>query len=374
MTARHLALTILLTMVSCGFPAWAGGPLGPTKIEITSAHPTPADTILATISGQWTDSCPPRNPRVARSGPEISIDTSTPAGICALVITPWHLDVSLGELAVGQYTVTVRNVPPFGPPSVLASTMFVVEPAPVCGDTSGPGGTNIPCRCGDIVTTNTRLNGSDPVLKTKCPCNGLIVAPGVTLHIGGTIMAGTDWNVCTEAFPSGIVLGPGATNVTITTGRIVGFEIGVRSDFDTGVTHSRIERLQILDSVSWGMRLEGDGNTVESNVVMRTDSKAGIEMIGTGNRVCFNQAEYGSFGIVIVGDDNTVCRNDALNNTPFDGIAICGRGNTVSQNRSEWNGGFGIFESCGSPPPNIYRSNRCTGNGAGLSFPPGLCR
>jgi hypothetical protein len=68
MTARRLASTILLTLLSCGFPAWAGIPIGPTRIEITPAHPTPDDTIVATVSGEWSDGCTPRNPSVSRSG------------------------------------------------------------------------------------------------------------------------------------------------------------------------------------------------------------------------------------------------------------------------------------------------------------------
>jgi hypothetical protein len=371
MTGRRLMLTMLLTILACGSPAWAGSPVGPTTIEITPAHPTPDDTIVATVSGEWSDTCTPQNPDVSRIKQAISIDTSTPAGFCGLAITPWHLDVSLGQLPAGEYTVTVRNFPPIGLPKELASTTFVVG---ICGDASGPGGTDVPCRCGNVVTTNTKLNGSDPVLKTPCPCNGLIVASGVTLDIGGTILAATDPNACTETFPSGIVLGPGATNVTITTGRIVGFEIGVRSDFDTGVTHGRFERLQILESVSFGFLLDGDDNTICSNVVRRTDQKAGIQVSGDRNVVCLNRAEYGSaFGMIVEGEDNTISRNVALEND-FDGFTICGGGNTVEQNRSDYNGRFGIVESCDGPPPNIYRGNRCTGNGAGPSDPPGLCR
>lgn len=53
-----------------------------------------------------------------------------------------------------------------------------------CGDGSGPGGTDVPCACGDRVTSDTVLDNSDPVVSTGptdvCPGLGLKVGGGVT--------------------------------------------------------------------------------------------------------------------------------------------------------------------------------------------------
>src|SRR5262245_51055164 len=80
-----------------------------------------------------------------------------------------------------------------------------------------------PCRCGDRVVTNTRLGGSDPVLTTTCPCDGLIVASGVSLEIGETITREND--ACSE-----ILIEGNATGVAVTDGRITGFGLGVDGD------------------------------------------------------------------------------------------------------------------------------------------------
>src|SRR5262249_28324449 len=94
-----------------------------------------------------------------------------------------------------------------------------VEPARAadCGEGVGA------CRCGDRVVPNSRLGGSDPVLTTTCPCDGLIVASGVSLQIGGTITGESD--AC-----SGILIEGNATGVAVTDGRITGFGLGVDGD------------------------------------------------------------------------------------------------------------------------------------------------
>src|SRR5262249_60332800 len=99
------------------------------------------------------------------------------------------------------------------------------------------------CHCGDRVVTNARLNGSDPVLRTVCPCDGLIVASGVTLEIRGTITGESD--LC-----SGIVVEGGATGVTVKTGRVTGFGLGVNRDHhEAPVSKTRLPALQIHRSV-----------------------------------------------------------------------------------------------------------------------------
>lgn len=66
---------------------------------------------------------------------------------------------------------------------ILASFMAVLmtaagAPAGAadCGDTAGPGGVRVACGCGDSVTTNTVLRGTDPVVTTVCTSIGLIIA------------------------------------------------------------------------------------------------------------------------------------------------------------------------------------------------------
>jgi hypothetical protein len=58
---------------------------------------------------------------------------------------------------------------------VWASTLIFLA-APVladCGDSID--GERVPCRCGDIVIADTRLQPDDPVVTERCPADGLLV-------------------------------------------------------------------------------------------------------------------------------------------------------------------------------------------------------
>jgi len=277
-----------------------------------------------------------------------------------------------------------------------------VEPARAadCGDGIGP------CRCGDRVVMNTRLGGSDPVLTTTCPCDGLIVASGVSLEIGGTITGQSD--AC-----SGILIEGNATGVAVTDGRITGFGLGVDGDSLGAASGNRFANLQIRGGFA-GFLLTGDANVVESNVV-RDALVAGLMLIGNGNTVRLNRAEGAVLaGLTVVGEANAISRNVASRNSG-EGIAVSGADITVELNRAEYNGrsGFvpeglgltmsrniatsnaldgievgasastfdrnrsdsnGLFGIADTGTGNIYVDNRCTGNDLGPSNPPDLCR
>src|SRR5262245_19556536 len=277
-----------------------------------------------------------------------------------------------------------------------------LQPAPAadCGEGVGA------CHCGDRVVTNTRLRGSDPVLRTACPCDGLIVASGVSLEIRGTITGESD--LC-----SGILLEGNATGVAVTNGRITGFGLGVDGDSLGPVSGNRFANLQIFGGFG-GFLLTGDANVVESNVV-RGALVSGVLLIGDGNTVRLNRAEGAAlFGLSVVGDANVISRNVALRNSG-DGIALAGQNATVDLNRAEYNSGAGfVLEGTGLTvsrniatsnaldgfavgasastldrnrsdynrlfgieelgTANVYLNNRCSGNDLGASNPPGLCR
>jgi hypothetical protein len=264
----------------------------------------------------------------------------------------------------------------------------------VCGDGIGP------CHCGDVVVTDTLLGGSDPVLRTRCPCDGLSVASGITLEIVGTIRAEAG-NQC-----SGIRL---ADHAVVRTGRVTGFDIGVDAAGATGV---RIWKLQVSDSGTWGILVEGDDNQVERNIVTRAST--GIEVFGTGNEVRLNRTEDTDlFGMIATGHKNIVSRNLILR-SGFDGLVILGERFTVDRNKSRANGGSGFsidgarhsvslnvaevnqldgftvfaggstltrnhstgnvdFGILNIGDDNVYAKNLCILNGFVGSDPPGLC-
>jgi hypothetical protein len=79
----------------------------PPGMSVDPANPDPSSNIIATLSGDWNDACPPNMADVIRTGPEIDIDLwrDPPPGFCLTVITPWSLQVPIGALPTGTYSV-----------------------------------------------------------------------------------------------------------------------------------------------------------------------------------------------------------------------------------------------------------------------------
>ena len=88
-----------------------------------------------------------------------------------------------------------------------------------CGDTSGPSGGDLPCCCGDTVTSDTTLAG-DPVTQAACPAGGLALGAGVDLDLGGSTVSGSGGG-------AGITVAAGGA---IRNGTVSGFGTGVLVD------------------------------------------------------------------------------------------------------------------------------------------------
>jgi len=292
----------------------------------------------------------------------------------------------------------------FAPGAVSPALAQCLSPGPACGEGIGP------CHCGDTVLTSTKLNGSDPVLNAACPRDGLFVTAGVKLTIGGAVRAAAG-NAC-----SGIVVLPEATDVTVTTGKIIGFLTGLDAfSFEGGVTNSTFSRLQI-EGGEVCLFVTGDDNAIESNRVTGCEFR-GMDIRGDRNRLSLNRAEDSGLGFSTLGTGNVVSRNVALRNQG-DGFAIAGAEAAVesnqakhnglegffiegfghhatlniaesntngfrntfssfsvySRNRSNYNTALGIIDQGILFNDNVYSANLCTGNGAGNSEPSGLCR
>src|SRR5262245_19101579 len=94
-----------------------------------------------------------------------------------------------------------------------------------CGDTTGPGGTRVPCACGDRVTTDTKLKDTDPVVSTGpadvCGGSGLSVGflGGGTLNCNRLTLrgSGSGAGVSLEETPG----------VTVKNCTVTGFSVGI---------------------------------------------------------------------------------------------------------------------------------------------------
>ena len=262
----------------------------------------------------------------------------------------------------------------FGIPRVLlaigAIALFLAAPAWAadCGDTSGPGGTDVPCSCGDTVTTTTSLDATDPVLSTVCPGDGLLIGPfgAADLTINGTLR-GSGQGCGIRAEVTG--------DFTVARGRITGFGLGFCGEDINGA----LSRLQIIGNTLGGVRITESAASIERSVIARNGGP-GMVLNGTidafGNQVMDNAGP----GIIASTDLGEGSGGDIARNTiqrnGGDGILVDCQSCRFVQNSIRNNQGFGIRDvsARSDQGDNEFILNVCTGNALGDSDPPGLCR
>lgn len=192
-----------------------------------------------------------------------------------------------------------------------------------CGDKTGqPGNFDVPCDCGDTVTTDTILKASDPVVTKVCFPTGLFVAGGVTLDASSAVIrCHTPPDFVTTGF---WIIG---NDATIDGGIIQGCGNGI-----FGVTDgSTIERVTARGGSSAGINIHGDGNTLLHNLC---DNNAfdGIFVEGAHNTLERNYCKgNGSNGIFVLGGPlNNLKHNQGRNNSGH-GVLVLGDGNTTDE-------------------------------------------
>jgi hypothetical protein len=208
-----------------------------------------------------------------------------------------------------------------------------------CGDTSGAGGADLSCSCGDTVTTDTTLDDTDPVTSAVCSCDGLIVSSSVTLDLGGHTIRGS--RVCDGINIGGDVAG---SDAVIGGGRITNFGTGVAEIGEGGA--NRLHDLQVVDNADRGVFLMGRANVVEDCVVSRNGGR-GIELDSDNE-----------------GPGDGVVRNCRVEDNRGDGITVDFTGNLVESNIARRNTGTGIVACCRG---NLVRLNRAESNGQGIA-------
>ena len=239
----------------------------------------------------------------------------------------------------------------------LVSAAAAISPS--CGDTTGPGSTDVPCNCGDTVTTDTTLTNLDPVVTAPCPSRGLTVA-GVHLNLGGKTIAGS-------GNENGLFLtGAGGS---VSNGRITGFATGITSGFASSISGWEIVRQTPV--VAGGLRVTGNATGIllvaddtKITDVAATGNGAGVVVFGLRNSVVritcsSNRGPAGADGLSIVGDGNSLEHNRCEKNGR-DGIAVLGANNILIRNQATANGRQGVV-AVGDG--NDFFTNRATNNG-----------
>ncbi len=234
-----------------------------------------------------------------------------------------------------------------------------------CGDTTGPGGTRVACQCGDRVTTNTKLQRTDPIVSTSptdvCAGDGLEVRSQATLDCNRLTLRGSG--------VGGGISFDSTGGVTIENCKVTGFEIGIDSEDcvlctiqnnkvsnnDVGILCGRdcilgvFVKNNIFANTGDGMSFNDSSvdNEVRNNHI-RDNGGDGL-VVGEsciGNLLLHNVVSGNDGrGISIEGDGNTIIENTGKRNGEH-GLAVETRLNVVTGNEFNLNGGHGI---CGSP-------------------------
>jgi len=183
-----------------------------------------------------------------------------------------------------------------------------------CGDTSGRHNKDVPCDCGDTVTTDTVLDSSDPVLNAVCFPVGLFVDKRVKLD-GVNLQCRhhedeDDRVASNDGFAAGIVI------------------IG---------DHVKIIHGTIRDCGIFGFTSK---STIERVTVSGARSP-GIFLIGEENKLLHNRCDSNKAGIVVLGEENLLERNLCKHNKK-DGILVVGSENQLNSNQGRNNGGQGV--------------------------------
>ena len=92
------------------------------SLSVSPANPTPADSVTVWVSGEDPNSCWDAYSVHSVTGTYIAIDVYTydawqPGEVCIFVLTPFSEPVSIGQLAVGEYTVDAWTYSPLCNPN-----------------------------------------------------------------------------------------------------------------------------------------------------------------------------------------------------------------------------------------------------------------
>ncbi len=202
----------------------------------------------------------------------------------------------------------------------------------------------VACACGDVVVSNVVLRPTDPVVRSRCMLDGLIVraagtADSITVDLGGQSIVGRGYGTGIRVEGGGsegavIVGGSGGTR-----GAVVGFGTGILSARAPELR--RVERVDVRGSRHDGLFIRGAG-TFLVGVHARANAGNGIHYSGTGGRLLDVEAsENGKSGIVIASDRTSV--EARVEHNARDGVVCTGSGNDLSAVEALGNARYGLL-------------------------------
>lgn len=160
---HHATLAILLLALAAAAVPADAQPLPNATVATSPAAPAPGDQIVLKLSGQWPDGCVPETSRtkLTTSGTKLHVNFSYSgfSSPCTAAVTPWNLDVPVGALAEGAYTVQVSRTRTFGPAEPIGSGSFTV--VPLAASTIWVPGFFAPGAALSMASTLTAYNNTD---------------------------------------------------------------------------------------------------------------------------------------------------------------------------------------------------------------------
>ncbi len=210
-----------------------------------------------------------------------------------------------------------------------------------CGDDVG--GVRIPCNCGDIVAGDVHLLATDPIARTRCPLDGLIVrgaptAESVTVDLGGLTLRGSGLGI-------GILVERGGTDGAIIAGgtggqnaQIIGFGTGIVSAAPSAL--ARLEHVTTKGNSRDGVRVREAG-IVMLGVTSTDNGGDGLRVLGSGGRIVRVYAARNAGSGLVVAAPGIIVEGTAEDNGRH-GIVSSGPGSDLRGAVARGNGGAGI--------------------------------
>ena len=209
-----------------------------------------------------------------------------------------------------------------GAAAALLLTWLAAAPtqAVLCGDAVG--GVDVPCDCGDVVVSSLTLDDADPVTRTVCANDGLIVrAAGaraaIRVDLRGYTLRGSGRGSGVDVDDGG----PGGTRIVSEGGpaTLLGFDDGVTARGPEAV--ALLQDVVVRGSRRDGVRISGRGYVIR-RVVVEQARRDGFNLGGDAFEVLATRAsDCGRFGYSLMGDSGIVGRADAGNLAERSGMA-----------------------------------------------------
>jgi hypothetical protein len=199
--------------------------------------------------------------------------------------------------------------------------------AGACGDDVA--GVRVPCGCGDVVVSSTRLEADDPVVSQRCEGDGLVVsapsgAASIRLDLGGLSLSGSGSGVGIR-----VVRGGEGGASLVGDGQAGGPEVGARgatvSGFHTGLrAHGRrsvheVRGITFSANAGDGVRLHAV-ETIVSGVAAKANGAGGVQIRGHGARIDdVTATDNRRQGLRVTGRDVAVGRVEVDGGSPVRG-------------------------------------------------------